>query len=239
MGELREVGGARQRIASGTSPPDGSLPEVGSELARYRRLCALLPKFFFYAHGTDGVFQFVSASAEDCMGYTQEEFLLHFATYLTDHASNAKVIAATQASLRGEKQPPYEVQLFHKNGNKMWLEVEEAPVFNALGQVVSVEGIAHDITARKQRAADREALIVALTDAVERVQALSSLVPICAECKEVRDERGNWHGIEDYFAKRADILLTHGICPTCLPQLYPQVAERIAAKAETPTDEPT
>ncbi len=51
---------------------------------------------------------------------------------------------------KGIKQPPYEVEIYHKNGLVKTLKVQEVPVFDEKGQVVAVEGIAEDITSRKK-----------------------------------------------------------------------------------------
>jgi len=55
------------------------------------------------------------------------------------------------------------------------------------------------------------------------VQTLSGLLPICAECKKVRDDSGYWNKIEDYISKHSDADFTHGICPECAARLYPDV----------------
>ena len=47
-------------------------------------------------------------------------------------------------------------------------------------------------------------------------------IPICASCKDIRDEHGNWVKIEDYVRLRFNGLLTHGICGRCQKKIYPQ-----------------
>lgn len=56
---------------------------------------------------------------------------------------------------------------------------------------------------------------------------LSGFVPICMYCKSVRDNEENWNSVEHYLAKRADLKFSHGICPTCLQQHYPE--EQVSA----------
>ena len=46
-------------------------------------------------------------------------------------------------------------------------------------------------------------------------RALSGYLPICAHCKSIRDESGEWHRLEKYLSERTDAAFTHGICPTC------------------------
>lgn len=58
-----------------------------------------------------------------------------------------------------------------------------------------------------------------LKEALERVRTLKGLLPICAWCKKVRDDKGYWDQVEVYFAKRTDAEFSHGICPECSKRL--------------------
>lgn len=49
----------------------------------------------------------------------------------------------------------------------------------------------------------------------------SALIPICASCKKIRDENGNWVSNDEYFTKNYDANFSHGICPVCYEKLYP------------------
>ena len=61
----------------------------------------------------------------------------------------------------------------------------------------------------------------AVDDAVARVKVLSGLLPICASCKKVRDDKGYWNQIESYISARSSAEFSHGICPECFAQIYP------------------
>lgn len=116
---------------------------------QYRRLVeALRDDYFFYTHDTKGVFTYISPSITNVLGYTQKEFLVNYAEYLTDSAINKDVAHYTELGLKGIKQPAYEIEVYHKNGDVHRLEVTEEPVLNKHGAVTAVEGIAHDITKR-------------------------------------------------------------------------------------------
>jgi hypothetical protein len=45
--------------------------------------------------------------------------------------------------------------------------------------------------------------------------ALAGVIPVCAWCKKIRDQRGDWHQVEAYLATRSDATFTHGICEDC------------------------
>lgn len=57
---------------------------------------------------------------------------------------------------------------------------------------------------------------IKLKNALIRVKELSGLLPICASCKKIRDEKGNWNEIESYIKNHSNAEFSHGICPECL-----------------------
>ncbi|MBI5624742.1 MAG: PAS domain S-box protein [Elusimicrobia bacterium] len=119
--------------------------------ARHRRIIeSLRQEHFFYQHDTRGVFTYLSPSVTDILGYPLSRLLTHYATYLTDHPVNKEVIRRTNLSLKGVQQPPYLVEIFHRNRSKRWLRVVESPVRAPNGEVIAVEGMAQDITQRRE-----------------------------------------------------------------------------------------
>jgi len=62
-----------------------------------------------------------------------------------------------------------------------------------------------------------------LTDYLMELQALRGIVPICANCKSIRDAQDNWHPIEHYLIKHPEADFSHGICPRCAKKLYPEL----------------
>jgi AmiR/NasT family two-component response regulator len=65
-------------------------------------------------------------------------------------------------------------------------------------------------------------LNAALTQALEKVKTLHGLLPICAACKRIRNDKGYWQQVEDYVREHSDADFTHGICPECAHKLYPE-----------------
>lgn len=82
------------------------------------------------------------------------------------------------------------------------------------------------IAARKKAANEQEKLITELHQALTEVKALSGLLPICASCKKIRDDKGYWNQIEKYISAHSDAKFSHGICPECLKKLYPEFADK-------------
>jgi two-component system response regulator VanR len=61
-----------------------------------------------------------------------------------------------------------------------------------------------------------------LKEALDTIKTLHGILPICASCKKIRDDRGAWSQVEAYIEKHSDIQFSHGICPECTKKLYPE-----------------
>jgi hypothetical protein len=57
----------------------------------------------------------------------------------------------------------------------------------------------------------------------KRVNLLEGILPICGLCKKIRDEHGNWQGVEIYVSNRSEALFSHTLCPDCLKRDYRNV----------------
>ena len=69
-----------------------------------------------------------------------------------------------------------------------------------------------------------------VAEAVANVKVLNGLLPICSGCKRIRSDEGYWHQIEAYIRERTDADFTHGMCPDCMRQYFPEVADRVLAR---------
>lgn len=83
------------------------------------------------------------------------------------------------------------------------------------------------ITARKQIEDEREKLIFELQTALKEIKTLSGLLPICAWCKKIRDDKGYWKMVDIYVAEHTDAEFTHGICPECMKEVSIETYERL------------
>jgi hypothetical protein len=70
---------------------------------------------------------------------------------------------------------------------------------------------------------------------VEEINVLRKILPICAHCKKVRNDNGYWQQVENYFHQSAQMDFTHSICPDCMHELYPDIADRILEQAKGKT----
>jgi len=66
-----------------------------------------------------------------------------------------------------------------------------------------------------------------LQEAHDRIRTLSGIVPICSCCKMIRNDDGYWEQVEVYIRDRTEAEFTHGICPTCITERYPEIGQGI------------
>ena len=62
-----------------------------------------------------------------------------------------------------------------------------------------------------------------LQKALDEIKILQGIIPICANCKKVRDDKGYWNQVETYISKHTQAEFSHGICPSCAKELYPEL----------------
>ena len=75
----------------------------------------------------------------------------------------------------------------------------------------------------QQRTAALELETQQLQAALANVRTLSGLIPICASCKKIRDDKGYWNQLELYIQQNSDAQFSHGLCPDCAHKLYPEL----------------
>ena len=83
--------------------------------------------------------------------------------------------------------------------------------------------IVHDITDRKQAEEEREKLINELQEALKEIKTLRGILPLCSFCKKIRDDKGYWEQVDVYIHKHLQADISHGICPECAKEHYPDL----------------
>ena len=171
-------------------------------------------------------YTYISSSVEAIRGYTADEVKgLPLREHLTEE-SYQKVLSAVMESLKEYETNPdvkrtLEVEMIHKNGGTYWFEIMARLVREPTGAFKAV-GVTRDINERKRHEQEREELVRQLQETLAEKEkllkenkVLRGLLPICAECKKIRDENGEWWPIEEYIASRTNADFTHTICPEC------------------------
>jgi len=105
----------------------------------------------------------------------------------------------------------------------LYLSGTASELNDSQGRAVGAIETIRDITDAKRTEKERERIITELQDALNKVRTLSGLLPICASCKKIRDDKGYWNQIESYIHKHSDAEFSHGICPDCAKRLYPDL----------------
>lgn len=85
---------------------------------------------------------------------------------------------------------------------------------------------------RSQARKEREQLVVERQHALDEVKTLHGLLPICCNCKKIRDDRNSWNQIESYIAEHSEATFSHSFCPECIGELYPEVGDKMSTVNE-------
>jgi PAS domain S-box-containing protein len=174
-----------------------------------------------------GRITFVSDSVKR-YGYQPEELLgtkVMKIVYAEDRAETIHRIKERRTGERSTKS--FETRLITKNQTPVSFDVFTIsaeglyePGKFGLSTFLGTQGIARDITARKQVEEERDRLISNLQGALNNIKTLKGLLPICANCKKIRDDKGYWNQIETYIRDNSDAKFSHSICPHCAEKLY-------------------
>ena len=70
---------------------------------------------------------------------------------------------------------------------------------------------------------ERKILIADLSDSIKRIKRIDGLLPICAVCKKIRNDKGYWEQVEDYIKDHSDADFSHSLCRDCAVKLYPDL----------------
>jgi hypothetical protein len=77
---------------------------------------------------------------------------------------------------------------------------------------------------------------IKLERALAEVKTLTGMLPICASCKRIRDDKGYWQQVEDFITERSQADFSHAICPDCVKKLYPELYPHIFNESAGATD---
>jgi len=180
-----------------------------------------------YVMDRQGTITFMNPEAERLLGWTMDELnekgahnLVHFrredGTDLPlEECKMHHVITS------GESYMSTDEVFVRKDGTLFPISVVSSPVFEQGRAVASVTSF-RDITEQKELELEREQLIIDHMDALSQIKTLSGMLPICASCKRIRDDKGYWNQIESYVEQHSEAEFSHGICPECAKKIYPK-----------------
>ena len=216
----------RERVAQ------NQLQQNAKELAR---LAAIVESSddAIISKALDGTVLSWNAAAERLYGYTAAEAIGKSIGILIPSTLREEFDLLLDKVRRGERISHFETVRQTRDGRTITVSLAVSPVHDSTGQLVGASTIARDISERKLAEAERERLVHDLQAALANVKTLRGLLPICASCKKIRDDKGYWNQIEFYIRERSDASFTHGICPECAEKLYGDVMKPVDSPDKT------
>ncbi|MGC1456277.1 MAG: hypothetical protein WA946_13910 [Nitrospirota bacterium] len=89
--------------------------------------------------------------------------------------------------------------------------------------LVPIRTMRNEEKLRRQSEDEKDKAIAELTEAVSKIKTLSGMLPICASCKKIRDDKGYWEEVASYITKHSAVLFSHGLCPECEKKSYEEL----------------
>jgi PAS domain S-box-containing protein len=191
---------------------------------KYQDLYDNAPDMFVSVDAKTATVLQCNQTTAEALGYTEAEIIGHpiFDLYTTDSAVRAKTEVfptfLNTGSIKGE-----ELQLRRKDGSILDVSLNVSAVRDEEGNILLSRSVWRDISRRKEVEADREELINNLQEALKEIKTLKGILPICSFCKMVRDDKGCWEQLDVYIQKYSDANISHGICPDCVKEHYPEL----------------
>lgn len=137
---------------------------------------------------------------------------------------------------------PYDqvVRYRHAGGSTVWVRCRAIVIRDVTGKPIRMLGAHTDVTPRKRseeplqkRTAELQEANEKLQEALESIRTLKGLIPICSNCKNIREDSGFWNHLETYLQEHLEAEFSHGICPKCREEHFGE-ALRDAPDLETP-----
>jgi PAS domain S-box-containing protein len=125
-----------------------------------------------------------------------------------------------QGALAGEVQV-FERQIPSPDGGRVRDSIATYTPDIRDGEVLGFFVHVADTTMLKDRERELDRVVRERERALAEIRTLRGLMSVCAGCKQIRDEHGNWVPMEDFLAQRTGVVFSHGLCTSCVATLYP------------------
>jgi len=160
----------------------------------------------------NGYFKRLNPAWERTLGFTRSELMSRpFIEFV--HPDDRERTQKQNADVRGGgKALGFENRYLCRDGSYRWLRWNAAP--DSGKQVIY--SVARDITDAKRAEAEREQLVLELQEALNEVESLQEILPICSYCRKIRDDKNYWQTVESYLLKHTGSRFSHSICPSCM-----------------------
>jgi len=183
----------------------------------------------YFNFARDGRILAVNLAGARLVGIERAQLINRHFTPLVSAPDRPTFNALLDESFGGTGHATCEIAITRNDAEAIYVLIEV--VASADGQEVRATVI--DVTERHHAEEERSRLIDELQQALEQVKLLSGMLPICASCKKIRDDQGYWNHVEAYIECHSDATFTHGLCPECIPKLYPGLGDVGAGTRKT------
>jgi len=164
-----------------------------------------------FSFAADGTYLYINRVFADTIGRRQQDVIGKkiWDVFSKDEAD--KRFAMVKQVFQTGETGTIEVRVPLPAGGEKFFLTTVKPVKDVRGAVSFVICISKDITE--------------LRKARDELAVLRGIIPICASCKNIRDDDGYWQRIEDYVASHSEAEFSHGLCPDCAVKLYPEFVD--------------
>ena len=174
----------------------------------------------------DGIFladlqgKYTDVNSAGCrmLGMTREEILGRSILDFIPPEDVARLAQAKELLLGGKVQTS-EWSLRRKDGSYLPVEISAKIFPDGRWQA-----FVRDISERRELENKQGELIQGLNNSLKEIKVLRGLIPICSHCKKIRDDSGFWQQLETYIRDHSNADFSHGICPNCIEDYYPDFA---------------
>ncbi len=165
--------------------------------------------------------EWVAGAFEAITGFTLDEIRRKRGGYLSlIDTCDANRYPLGQAEENQTRSSTVEYRIRNANGEVVWLRDHVKLLTGRGDQATRILGAVQDITQHKRAEAE--------------IKTLKGILPICANCKKIRDDTGYWQLVEEYIRDHSEAVFSHGLCPDCIGALYSGVARSGCGRDASP-----
>jgi len=168
-----------------------------------------------FSFAVDGTYLYINRIFAETIGRSQQDVIGKKIWDVFNKDEADKRFATIKEVFQAGETRTIEVSVPLPGGGEKFFLTTVKPVKDERGLVSFVICISKDITELRQ--------------AREEITVLRGIIPICASCKNIRDDAGYWQRIEDYITSHSAAEFSHGLCPDCAVKLYPEFVKNKAS----------
>lgn len=189
----------------------------------------------------DGKITLWNKGAQKMYGWSESQALKMSISEIVPPDKKEEALGFIKDIAQGKEITSFETKRITADGRilDVWLTV--TALVNEKGKPVAIATTERDITKQKQSIKEKNDLIKQLQQTNAQLQktlaetkTLRGIIPICMICKQIRDDEGFWEQVEVYVHKHSEADFSHGICPNCLKERYPEIYKKKLLSAPKP-----